>query len=131
MGYLTDFSGSIVLQGLKEADLKKLKDVLHNHSFGISDEFQIETANEGIKLRICGSWKNYDEEMEKIIQAIIRAYPAIAKGWIDAAGEERDDTWALEIEKGRVRRIRFETVRGSEEILFDAHTEKRGGKTDA
>lgn len=131
MGYLTDFSGTILFRSLKEADMKKLKNILHNHGSGVSDQFEIKLENEGVKLEVWSSWKNYNEEMEKVVAALVKAYPKIAEGRIDATGEERDDTWAIEIGEGRVTRIQFEMVPAGEVVLFDACLKKRGGKTNA
>lgn len=127
MGYLTDFSGSIIFRGLKETDIKKLKNILHNHGSGISDQFEVKIEDEGIRIEVWSSWKNYEEEMEKVVTALVRAYPKIAMGRIDATGEERDDTWAIEIGEGRVKRIRFEMVEAGEDLLFDACLKKTGG----
>lgn len=123
MGYQTYFSGTIVFGGLKKEDIKKLKNLIHNHAGGLAYAFEIQATDNGFAVTVSGEWKNYDEEMEKVLKGFVRAFPRAAEGWIDAQGDERDDNWALEIKKGILRKIVYELTEGSSEVLFNAKGE--------
>jgi hypothetical protein len=126
MGYYTDFSGTVEIAGLGERDRKRLENILHNHGrFLTREEIKVEKTANGYAIHVWGSWKNYDGELEKLVQGIVRAYPDSATGRIDAAGEERDDTWALEVADGKVRRLIFEQVISGQELLFDVKEEMK------
>ena len=101
MGYRTDFTGGIDLPGLSEKDAKRLKNILRTRFRDSSDEIRIEKDADGYCLEIFASWKNYQEEFQRFVMAIVRAFPKCATGWINACGEERDDNWALEISEGK------------------------------
>lgn len=124
MGYYTDFSGSIDLPDLKEKDLKRLENILKSRFPGSSDGVQIEKIATGCRLAIWGNWKNYNGEFEKLVMAIVRAFPASVSGWIDAYGEERDDRWAVEVGQGKVMLVTYEEVIKERTVLFDA----KGGR---
>ncbi len=124
MGYCTDFSGSIDLPGLKDKDIKLLESILRRRFPSSSDEIKIEKDEHGCNLAILGYWKNYNEEFQKFVMAIVRAFPKCATGWIDAQGEERDDNWALEISEGKIMFITYERVIKERTVYFDA----KGGR---
>jgi len=124
MGYCTDFTGSIDLPGLSEKDAKRLKNILRTRFRDSSDEIRIEKDADGYRLEIFASWKNYQEEFQRFVMAIVRAFPKRATGWINACGEERDDNWALEISEGKIMFITYEQVIKEKTVYFDA----KGGR---
>ena len=124
MGYCTDFTGSIDLPGLSEKDAKRLENILRTRFRDSSDEIRIEKDADGYRLEISASWKNYQEEFQRFVMAIVRAFPKRATGWIDACGEERDDNWALEISEGKIMFITYEQVIKGKMVYFDA----KGGR---
>lgn len=124
MGYYTDFTGSIKLPGLSEKDAKRLENIVRTRFLGSSDEIRIEKDADGYRLRIFANWKNYHEEFQRFVMAIVRAFPKCAVGWIDACGEERDDNWALKIGEGKIMFITYEQVIKERTVYFDA----KGGR---
>lgn len=124
MGYYTDFTGSIDLPGLPDKDAKRLENILRWRFPDSSEEIRIEKDKDGYRLEIFANWKNYDEEFQKFVMAIVRAFPKCAVGWIDACGEERDDNWALEITEGKIMFITYEQVIKQRTVYFDA----KGGR---
>lgn len=124
MGYYTDFTGSIDLPGLSEKDAKRLENIVRIRFLGSSDEIRIEKDADGYRLAIFANWKNYQEEFQRFVMAIVRAFPKCAVGWIDASGEERDDNWALEITEGKIMFITYEQVIKERTVYFDA----KGGR---
>ncbi|HOW87333.1 MAG TPA: hypothetical protein PKV84_01580 [Candidatus Omnitrophota bacterium] len=124
MGYYTDFNGSIDLPGLSEKDGKHLRNIVRRRFPDSSGEIRIEQDKDGYRLEIFANWKNYHEEFQRFVMAIVRAFPKCASGWIDASGEERDDSWALEVGEGKVMFIGFERVAKDRAVYFDA----KGGR---
>ena len=124
MGYYTDFTGSIDLPGLSGKEGKRLENILRRRFPDFSNESRIEKNKDGYHLEIFASWKNYHEEFQRFVMAIVRAFPKCAGGWINASGEERDDNWALEISKGKVMFITYEQVIKDTTVFFDA----KGGR---
>ncbi len=124
MGYYTDFTGSIDLPGLSKKDGKRLENILRRRFPESSDEIRIEKDKDGYHLEIFANWKNYQEEFQKFVMAIVRAFPKYATGWIDACGEERDDNWALEIAEGKVLFITYQQIIKERTTYFDA----KGGR---
>lgn len=124
MGYYTDFSGSIDLPDLNEKDLKRLENILKSRFPDSSEEVRFEKTGEGYRIAVWGNWKNYNDEIQKLVMAIVRAFPASVSGWIDAYGEERDDRWAVEVGQGKVMLVTYEEVIKERTVLFDA----KGGR---
>ena len=124
MGYYTDFTGSIDLPGLSGKDGKRLNNILRKRFSGSLDEIRIKKDQGGYRLEFFVNWKNYHEEFQRFVMAVVRAFPEQATGWIDASGEERDDNWALKIDKGKVLLITYEQVIKEETVYFDA----KGGR---
>lgn len=124
MGYYTDFTGSIDLPGLSKKDGKRLENILRRRFPESSDEIRIEKDKDGYRLEIFANWKNYQEEFQRFVMAIVRAFPKCATGWIDACGEERDDNWALEITEGKVMFVTYQQVIRDRSVYFDA----KGGR---
>ena len=126
MGYMTDFSGALELPGLKESDFAKLDSILTNHRCGLSpDEIILEKTDIGYQIRICGVWKNYHEELENLVRAVVRRFPRAVSGRIEACGEDRSDNWALEASEGKVKLITYQLALASEVVIFDS---KEGGR---
>ena len=125
MGYCTDFSGSIDLPGLKEKDVKRLENILRRNFPHSSDEIRIEkNGSDECHVAIYGVWSNKNDEFQKFVMSIVRAFPKSATGWIDACGDERDDNWALEIGEGKVMFVTYELVVKDKTEMFDA----KGGR---
>jgi len=119
MGYYTDFSGSIDLPDLTEKDGKRLGNIFHRHFPESPDGIRIEKGKAGYRLVIFANWKNYHDEFQRFVMAVVRAFPKCATGWIDACGEDQDDQWALEIDEGQIMFITYEQVIKEKTIYFD------------
>jgi len=124
MGYYTDFTGSIDLPRLSDKGAKRLENILRRRFPDSSDEIRIEKDKDGYRLEIFANWKNYNEEFQRFVMAIVRAFPKCTTGWIDACGEERSDNWALEISEGKIMFITYEQVIKERTVYFDA----KGGR---
>lgn len=124
MGYYTDFTGSIDFPGLSGKNTKRIENIIRRRFPRSSNEIFVKSDKTGCRIEIFANWKNYHEELQRFVMALVRAFPKCAVGWIDAAGEERDDNWALEVGKGKVLLITYEQVIKGKTIYFDA----KGGR---
>ena len=97
MGYYTFFKGEIELSNEKVAKIIKY---MIDNEVGVFKEIYTFFTVEGLKVRVHGTWKNYESEMEKVCLFIAKLDNG-AKGFIKAYGEDYEDLWALKIEDGK------------------------------
>ncbi len=124
MGYYTDFTGSIDLPGISEKDTQHLENIIRRHFRNAESGIRLEKNKDGCSLEFFANWKNYNEEFQRFVMAVVRAFPKAAAGRIDACGEDRDDNWALEVGGGKVIYISYEQVAKDRTVYFDA----KGGR---
>ena len=122
MGYDTSFEGNITfkLNIPLEEEVKThetdaiLEQMLKNSELG-KWALEYEFSKEQVDIRISGSWKNYDDELQQFLNKLVNKYPD-AEGWIECRGEEDYDIWAIEVKDGRVEIIFYELTEKNREV---------------
>lgn len=95
MGYVTDYSGDILLSEKGNKKMKKFWEELYEkYDLGY-------TSLEEKRILISECWKDYDDVMLKFAEAIA-IIDNEAYGDIEANGEEKGDIWKISISNGNV-----------------------------
>jgi hypothetical protein len=112
MPYRMCFSGSIQIPNTDNPSLEKIEELIKKAeiTWNSSDEIQYHPSSDHITIHINAvDWNDSNDEMELFCLYVAQEYPH-AEGFIDVAGEDSDDRWAMEIEEGKLDIVTFKRV---------------------